>query len=106
MSTQSHEENRDLDSAPGIDENQPKKNPTLKEINETLSFDYMYEHEPFEKLPPQYYPQKRYKHRPPIFDWGITLTTDELEKFGRKNGLITPKPNVSLSSSDCHALLG
>ncbi|KAF9258161.1 hypothetical protein L218DRAFT_964684 [Marasmius fiardii PR-910] len=65
----------------------------------------MYEHEPFDELPPQYYPQKKYDHRPPIFDWGITITTEELEEFGRKHGLRTAEPNVPMSSSECGALL-
>ncbi|KAF9258163.1 hypothetical protein L218DRAFT_1080540 [Marasmius fiardii PR-910] len=103
MSTTSPEE---VDRTPGMDEQQPKKIPTLKEVNKTLTFDYMFEHEPFDDLPRQYYPQKKYNHRPPIFDWGITITTKELQEFGNKYGLRTAKPSALLSSSECSGLLG
>ncbi|KAF9258165.1 hypothetical protein L218DRAFT_990673 [Marasmius fiardii PR-910] len=105
MTTTSHEENRERDSAPTMDEKPPKRNPTLKEVNETLSFDYMFDHQPFDELPPQYYPQKKYNHRPPIFDWGITITTEELEEFGNKYGLRSISPNVPLTVPEYGPLL-
>ncbi|KAF9260310.1 hypothetical protein L218DRAFT_1002782 [Marasmius fiardii PR-910] len=42
-----------------------------------LTMRYMFEHEPFKILPPAYWLWKEVDHEPPIFEYGIGLTTEE-----------------------------
>ncbi|KAG7093291.1 hypothetical protein E1B28_006973 [Marasmius oreades] len=49
-----------------------------------LTFRYMFEHEPFEILPFEYFPWKEVDHYPPIFDYGIALTTEEIQEYARR----------------------
>ncbi|KAK7049439.1 hypothetical protein VNI00_006045 [Paramarasmius palmivorus] len=66
----------------------PGEELTIEEMNKTLSLDYIFKHEPFEDLPLQYYPNPSYHHKPPIFDYGVALTTEQVKDYARKNGII------------------
>ncbi|KAF9258166.1 hypothetical protein L218DRAFT_1005263 [Marasmius fiardii PR-910] len=116
MSATSPNEIQNVEYPAKVKTKQRQKRMTLEELNKTLVFDYMFENGPYEELPVQYYPIKKYDHYPPIFDsghpvshvssdWGIALTSKELEEYGRKNGLVTAKPNVHLSSPECGLLI-
>ncbi|KAF9259102.1 hypothetical protein L218DRAFT_676933 [Marasmius fiardii PR-910] len=40
-----------------------------------------------------------------LLDWGVTITTKELEEFGNKYGLRSTNPNVPLTVPECGAVL-
>ncbi|KAK7037463.1 hypothetical protein VNI00_010955 [Paramarasmius palmivorus] len=83
----------------------PGEDLTLEEMNETLSLKYILKHQPFEDLPLQYYPNPSYNHKPPIFDYGVALTADQIMDYGRKTGII-PADMDHLTASHCTAVYG
>ncbi|KAG7093301.1 hypothetical protein E1B28_006983 [Marasmius oreades] len=67
------------------------QNMNLKETKEELgppeghlTLRYMMKHEPFETLPFEYFPWKEVDHYPPIFDYGVALTTEEVRDYARR----------------------
>ncbi|KAF9261306.1 hypothetical protein L218DRAFT_1001820 [Marasmius fiardii PR-910] len=44
---------------------------------------YMFKHEPFEILPPAYWPWREVEHEPPIFEYGVALTIEETDDYAR-----------------------
>ncbi|KAG7090177.1 hypothetical protein E1B28_011784 [Marasmius oreades] len=65
-----------------------RPNTTMTEINKTLTLDYMLQHEPFEILPAQYFPDEECDHYPPIFDYGFALTDKQASDYAREQGII------------------
>ncbi|KAK7062549.1 hypothetical protein VNI00_000037 [Paramarasmius palmivorus] len=67
---------------------------SVDELNKMLTFNYIYEHEPFDILPGPYSPEPKYDHKPPVFDYAVGMTPPQVEAFVRKHNLISPAPIV------------
>ncbi|KAG7093440.1 hypothetical protein E1B28_007118 [Marasmius oreades] len=55
----------------------------MEELNHTLKLDYILAHEPFDEIGWQYFPIPEFDLKPPIFDYAIALTLDELHDYSR-----------------------
>ncbi|KAG7093435.1 hypothetical protein E1B28_007114 [Marasmius oreades] len=56
---------------------------SMEELNHTLKLDYILAHEPFDELGWQYFPIPEFDLKPPIFDYAIALTLDEMKDYFR-----------------------
>ncbi|KAG7093299.1 hypothetical protein E1B28_006981 [Marasmius oreades] len=70
-----------------------------------LTFRYMFEHEPFETLPFEYFPWKEVDHYPPIFDYGVALTTEEIQEYARREVFVEGREPPCDYSGVLHGVL-